>query len=327
MLALYPSNKLEHLSFLLTTLLRQQPLGVFTPETILVESPGMQHWVSMQMANEHGVAMNIDYPLPVRFMWNTARIVLGADKVPKQSPYRREVLTWRIDDVLQDNALMDSDAFEQVNKYWQSAGSEQEQGLQRLQLATALADVYEQYLLYRPDWLFKWEKNERAVFDDMEVWQSEIWRILAKDQPLHPARLHQMTLEALEAGNVPANLPKRVIVFAINTMAPQLIAFFDALAQHIDIHIFHLNPSVNYWGEAKSSSEQAKLLRLEGLKKWMEEDQSNPLLGNLGKQGRELFNLLTELDTFEISAFDSPDFESAGEGEDEHGQCHSRGLL
>ena len=327
MLALYPSNKLEHLSFLLTTLLRQQPLGVFTPETILVESPGMQHWVSMQLANEHGVAMNIDYPLPVRFMWNTARTVLGTDKVPKQSPYRREVLTWRIDNILQDSSLMDSDAFEQVNKYWQSAGSEQEQGLQRLQLATALADVYEQYLLYRPDWLFKWENNERAVFDDMEIWQSEIWRILAKEQPLHPARLHQMTLEALEAGKVPANLPKRVIVFAINTMAPQLIAFFDALAQHIDIHIFHLNPSVNYWGEAKSSSEQAKLLRLEGLKKWMEEDQSNPLLGNLGKQGRELFNLLTELDTFEISAFDSPDFEGVGEGDSTNEQVNGRGLL
>ena len=56
-------------------------------------------------------------------------------------------------------------------------------------------------------------------------------------------------------------------------------------------------------------------MRLEGLKKWMEEDQSNPLLGNLGKQGRELFNLLTELDTFEISAFDSPDFENDNAGE------------
>ena len=329
MLALYPSNKLEHLSFLLTTLLRQQPLGVFTPETILVESPGMQHWVSMQLATEHGVAMNIDYPLPVRFMWNTARAVLGQDTVPKQSPYRREVLSWRIDNILQDGSLMSGDAFEQVNRYWQNAGSEQEQGLQRLQLATALADVYEQYLLYRPDWLFKWEANERAVFDDMEIWQSEIWRILAKEQPLHPARLHQMTLEALDEGHIPnqhptSNLPKRVIVFAINTMAPQLIAFFDALAQHIDIHIFHLNPSVNYWGEAKSSSEQAKLLRLEGLKKWMEEDQSNPLLGNLGKQGRELFNLLTELDTFEISAFDSPDFD---EGDNNGENNRSRGLL
>ena len=331
MLALYPSNKLEHLSFLLTTLLRQQPMGVFTPETILVESPGMQHWVSMQLATEHGVAMNIDYPLPVRFMWNTARTVLGQDKVPKQSPYRREVLTWRIDNILQDGSLMSAEAFEQVNRYWQNAGSEQEQGLQRLQLATALADVYEQYLLYRPDWLFKWEANERAVFDDMEIWQSEIWRILVKEQPLHPARLHQMTLEALgalEAGHLPSEptnkLPDRVIVFAINTMAPQLIAFFDALAQHIDIHIFHLNPSVNYWGEAKSSSEQAKLLRLEGLKKWMEEDQSNPLLGNLGKQGRELFNLLTELDTFEISAFDSPDFEEASNSGE---NVHRYGLL
>ena len=328
MLALYPSNKLEHLSFLLTTLLRQQPMGVFTPETILVESPGMQHWVSMQLATEHGVAMNIDYPLPVRFMWNTARTVLGQDKVPKQSPYRREVLTWRIDNILQDGSLMSAEAFEQVNRYWQNAGSEQEQGLQRLQLATALADVYEQYLLYRPDWLFKWEANERAVFDDMEIWQREIWRILVKEQPLHPARLHQMTLEALEAGHLPNEptnkLPNRVIVFAINTMAPQLIAFFDALAQHIDIHIFHLNPSINYWGEAKSSSEQAKLLRLEGLKKWMEEDQSNPLLGNLGKQGRELFNLITELDTFEISAFDSPDFEEASNSGE---NVHRYGLL
>ncbi|WP_420933099.1 exodeoxyribonuclease V subunit gamma [Alteromonas sp. A081] len=309
MLALYPSNKLEHLSFLLTSLLEQQPSSVFSPETILVESPGMQHWVSMQLAREQGIAMNLDFPLPVRFMWNTARVVLGSEKVPRQSPYRREVLTWRIDNILQDDALMTTGAFEQVRRYWLSAGSEQEQGVQRLQLATALADVYEQYLLYRPDWLFAWENNEQVVFDDMESWQSEIWRILTKEQSLHPARLHKMTIDALSEGLLPPNLPSRIVVFAINTMAPQLIAFFDALAEHIDIHIFHLNPSVNYWGDAKSDSELAKQLRMEGINKWMENEQSNSLLGNLGKQGRELFNLLTELDTFEISAFDAPEID------------------
>lgn len=316
MLALYPSNKLEHLSFLLTTLVKQQPTAVFTPETILVESPGMQHWVSMQLANAQGVSMNIDFPLPVRFMWNTARTVLGTDTVPKQSPYRREVLTWRIDNILQDEALIEKEAFLHVKQYWESAGAQQEQGVQRLQLATALADVYEQYLLYRPDWLFAWERNERVVFDDMEVWQSEIWRVLAASQPLHPARLHHMALEALQDGHIPSNLPTRIIVFAINTMAPQLIAFFDALAEHIDIHIFHLNPSVNYWGDAKSDGELAKQLRMEGLEKWMEHEQSNPLLGNLGKQGRELFNLLTDLDTFEISAFDAPTMNEDVDGQD-----------
>jgi len=309
LLALYPSNKLEHLSFLLTTLLKQQPTPLFCPETILVESPGMQHWISMQLAREQGVAMNIDFPLPVRFMWNTARAVLGSDTVPKQSPYRREVLVWRIDKLLQDSSLMAAPAFEDVLRYWQRAGSEQEQGVQRLQLATALADVYEQYLLYRPDWLFAWENNERIVFNDMEIWQSEIWRQLTQSEPLHPARLHQLTLDALSHGTAPSQLPQRVVVFAINTMAPQLIAFFDALAQHTDIHIFHLNPSVNYWGDAKSDSELAQQLRMEGLEKWMSNEQSNPLLGNLGKQGRELFNLLTELDTFEISAFDAPSME------------------
>jgi exodeoxyribonuclease V gamma subunit len=320
LLALYPSNKLEHLSFLLTTLIKHQPNGVFTPETILVESPGMQHWVSMQLAKEQGVAMNLDFPLPVRFMWNTARLVLGKDKVPKQSPYRREVLVWRIDALLleasglevsgQEASLQSSAAFEQVNKYWLQAGSEQEQGVQRLQLATALADVYEQYLLYRPDWLFAWEESQRKSNDESEIWQSEIWRHLVKQEPLHPARLHQLTLTALNNGDHlksgDSELPNRIVVFAINTMAPQLIAFFDALAAHIDIHIFHLNPSVNYWGDAKSDSELARQLRMDGLEKWMQQDQSNPLLGNLGQQGRELFNLLTDLETFEVSAFDAP---------------------
>ena len=306
MLALYPSNKLEHLSFLLTALIKQQPNRVFTPETILVESPGMQHWVSMQLAKEQGIAMNLDFPLPVRFMWNTARKLLGSDKVPKQSAYRREVLSWRIDALLQDVSLQKTSEFEQVNRYWLNAKGEQEQGVKRLQLATALADVYEQYLLYRPDWLFAWEENNRVTTDEMEIWQSEIWRLLVRQVPLHPARLHQMAIAALQERTEVSELPSRIVVFAINTMAPQLIAFFDALSEHIDIHIFHLNPSVNYWGDAKSDGELARQLRIEGLEKWMQQEQSNPLLGNLGKQGRELFNLLTELDTFEVSAFDAP---------------------
>ena len=88
MLTLYPSNKLEHLSFLLATLLDRQPAAGLSPDVILVESPGMQHWLSMELAASRGIAMNIDYPLPVRFMWDTARAVLGPDAVPRESPFR-----------------------------------------------------------------------------------------------------------------------------------------------------------------------------------------------------------------------------------------------
>lgn len=307
MLALYPSNKLEHLSFLLGALLKQQPGQVLTPTTILVESPGMQHWLNMELARQQGVAMNLAFPLPVRFMWDTARAVLGPDIVPRQSPYRREVLSWRIDALLNDDALMAQPEMKPVIQYWQGPDSEAERSAQRLQLATVMADVFEQYLLYRPDWLFAWEAGELVHTDNsMEAWQASLWRALVRAAPLHPARLHQQALMALQEGRSPAALPTSIIVFAINTMAPQLVAFIDALARHTDIHIFHLNPSVNYWGDSKSDREQARAIRESGIHAWMTDDQSNPFLGNLGKQGRDLFNLLTQLDTFEVSAFDTP---------------------
>ncbi|WP_018982016.1 exodeoxyribonuclease V subunit gamma [Salinimonas chungwhensis] len=305
LLALYPSNKLEHLSYLLSALLQQQPGPVLQPETILVESPGMQHWLNMQFARQQGIAMNFQFPLPTRFMWNTARAVLGEDKVPQQSAYRREVLVWRIDRLIQSDSFCNLPQAEPVCRYWQHVESVEEQGARRLQFAVALADVLEQYQLYRPQWLFNWEAGETNCQDsEEERWQAEIWRMLVAETPMHPARLHQEAVEALHSKGCD-NLPPRVIVFAINTMAPQLVQFFDALAHHTDIHIFHLNPSVSYWGEAKSDRERARILREQGIAQWRDNTLDNPLLGNLGQQGRDLFNLLTDLETFEVSAFDT----------------------
>ena len=310
LLALYPSNKIEHLSFLLATLLEQHQGSIFESQTILVESPGMQHWVNMELAKHHGVAMNLDFPLPVRFMWNAARAILGEDTVPRKSPYRREILTWRIDDLIQRPEIQSLPEFSEVNAYWKGIESTQEQGLQRLQFSTAMADVYEQYLMYRPEWLLAWEAGESVNLpSSMEPWQGALWRALVNQNPLHPAGLLQSALQKLKQGTVPEGLPSSVIVFAINTMAPQFVQLLEALSSHMDIHIFHLNPSVNYWGDAKSRGEQARILREQGIEKWMSESQSHPLLGNLGKQGRELFNLLTELNTFEVSAFDLPPIE------------------
>ncbi len=326
MLALYPSNKLEHLSYLLSSLLKHQgvsdgPAALFRPQTILVESPGMQHWLNMALAEEHTVAMNLSFPLPVRFMWDTARQILGEHRVPKQSAYRREVLVWRIDAIIRSEAFSAMPEAQMVNRYWGDIDSEEEASLQRLQLATALADVYEQYLLFRPQWLFAWENGESAeTGSDDEAWQAAIWRALVAEESDHPARLHADAVEALCNGEAANQLPGNIIVFAINTMAPQLIQFLDALGRHIDIHVFHLNPSVNYWGDVKSNKEQARLLREEGLAQWQESRQDNPLLGNLGQQGRDLFNLLTPLESYEVSAFE---LDAPGEGDRQQSLLHA----
>lgn len=310
MLTLYPSNKLEHLSFLLATLFERQPSLGFNPDIVLVESPGMQHWLNMQLATHRGIAMNMHFPLPVRFMWDMARTVLGEDSVPHQSPFRREILRWRLLDLFNQHTSLEVPAMARVKRYFTANGDSKDAGLTRLQLATSFADLIEQYLLYRPDWLLAWENGQRISEQDPdEEWQAHIWRLLVNATPEHPANLHVKMITALAdpAPQVLEALPKRITLFAINTMAPQFVEFLNALGRVVDIHLFHLNPCVNYWGNVASKSQQAHVLRQQGIEAWMAQSQDNPLLANLGKQGRDLFNQITALDCFEISAFDLPE--------------------
>jgi exodeoxyribonuclease V gamma subunit len=321
LLTLYPSNKLEHLSYLLQAVMSSSQQPILQAKTVLVESTGMQHWLNLQLAEHAGIAMNIDYPMPTRFVWQLCRDILGHDKVPMQSTYKREVMLWRIE------RLLSSDAFEQQNfdaaliDYWREESSATAE-YKRVNISRLIADTFEQYLMFRPDWLLAWEKGESLLTANStsicsrdgrqepnkvalkhETWQRWIWRELAKEEPNHPVRLQLLALEQLDKKS--HLLPSEVYFFAINTMAPQTLAFFNQIAEYTQIHFFHLNPCVDYWGDAVSDRTLAKQLQQGRIDAWVEQQSINPLLRNLGQQGKDLFNLLSQSSHYEISAFDT----------------------
>lgn len=310
MLTLYPSNKLEHLSFLLQAVMRNSQQPTLQSKTVLVESTGMQHWLNLQLAEHAGIAMNIEYPMPTRFVWQICRDVLGHDKVPMQSTYKREVMLWRIE------RLLSSDAFTQQNfeaaliDYWQEESSTAAE-YKRVNVSRLIADTLEQYLMFRPEWLLAWERGESVVADPEqnhvalkhEVWQRWVWLELAKEEPNHPVRLQLLALEKLDKKS--HVLPSEVYFFAINTMAPQTLAFFNQIARYTQIHFFHLNPCIDYWGDVVSDRALAKQLQQGKIDAWVEQQAINPLLRNLGQQGKDLFNLLSQSSHYEISAFDT----------------------
>jgi exodeoxyribonuclease V gamma subunit len=298
--------------------------AILQAKTVLVESTGMQHWLNLQLAEHASIAMNIDYPMPTRFVWQLCRDILGHDKVPMQSTYKREVMLWRIE------RLLSSDAFEQQNfeaaltDYWQQENSTTAE-YKRVNISRLIADTLEQYLMFRPSWLLAWEKGEsvltpsqsegRSSQEDVswqqqntvalkhEAWQRWIWCELAKEEPNHPVRLQLLALEQLDKKS--HLLPSEVYFFAINTMAPQTLAFFNQIARYTQIHFFHLNPCVDYWGDAVSDRTLAKQLKQGKIDAWVEQQAINPLLRNLGQQGKDLFNLLSQSSHYEISAFDA----------------------
>ena len=329
-LMVYPANSLEDLAVLLNHVLKLGQSGdsctVLTSAQVIVENTGMQHWLNTQLAMQNGIAMNIAYPLPGKFVWQLARQLLGETQVPQQPPYQREALVWRIDDVLASDAILSNPIFSQANRYWQPTHQEPSAALKppttasdllkRFQLASALADLFEQYILYRPDWLNSWQTNnpikaqdEDQTSDQTANWQAQLWAILCQQDGRHPIDIQHRLIQRLNqmSGAKNKHLPQQICLFALNTMAPSTLEVFAALAQHTQVHVFHLNPCAEYWGHIQSE----KVIAATHLKHWLAQqddealvDAGNPLLANLGSQGKEFFRLLQQQDSYNIDAFE-----------------------
>lgn len=285
----YPSNRLEDLAQLLDAVLHTPRENLLQPDIILVQNSGMQHWLNLQLARQRGISMNLDFHLPASFFWQIIREILGRKAVPDLSPYSREVLCWRLYALLAEPLVINNPLCQEASDYWQKTPGDGDS--QRFQLARELADLFEQYLIYRPDWITAWDGG------DTPHWQAFLWQQLVTEVPSHPLRLLRRAVAGLDV----AELPARLCVFGINALAPLWLEFLGQVAAHTQVHLFQLNPCVEYWGDARSEKQ---------LSRWLESNEQsleiNPLLGNLGAQGREFLSLIQDLPATGFSAFEPP---------------------
>jgi exodeoxyribonuclease V gamma subunit len=66
----FTSNRLEVLIDILAKILQEPLPHPLMPETIVVQSKGMERWISMELAKKHGVCANIRFPFPNAFADN-----------------------------------------------------------------------------------------------------------------------------------------------------------------------------------------------------------------------------------------------------------------
>ena len=315
---LYPANKMENLLLLLNKISEVSPLGVFNQEVIIVQNAGMQHWLNLAIAKERGISMNIHYALPAQFLWQTIRALASNDKVPEQSPYSREVLTWRIYALLASELVLADDDFSATTNYWlkseDNTAYSNQANLKRYQLAVQMADLYEQYLIFRPQWLDAWQRGDFSIAAANDnVWQAKLWQHLIGQLPYNPIELLNDAVANIKQKliDTPLLLPKRLSFFGINSMAPMWLSFINALSEHIEVDFFHLNPCFSYWGDLISEKQAMK--RLSHWSEHVADEHlfvGNPLLANLGQQGREFLALLQDVSTINVEIFIKANSES-----------------
>jgi len=293
MLILHQSNRLERLADDLAEVLRVPLAPPLTPEIIAVQSNGMARWLRMRLADRLGVSANIDFPLPSSLIWKLFGRILS--DVPDHSPYDREVLVWRLMGLLP--TIAGGAAFAPLRAYLADAGDD----LRRHQLASRIADLFDQYLVYRPDWILDWERGGG------ESWHAPLWRELVRSVGgTHRVRVQERFLAALDGGpSAPRGLPSRLSLFGIPTLPPVQLEVFARLAEHLDVHLFLLNPCRQFWAEIRSEREIARRVKDRDPRELYLET-GNSLLAACGKQGRDFLALLLDCDPHEVGEFEEP---------------------
>jgi exodeoxyribonuclease V gamma subunit len=284
-LRLFTSNRLEVLVGELSKTLRRPLASPVVPEIILVQSRGMERWLSLELARRLGICSNIRFPFPNHFVEEVFRGVLP-DR-PAGDTFDPDVLPWRIMGDLP--CCLNGKGFESLEGYLAGDG----RGLKRYELSRNIARLFDQYLIYRPDTVLRWESGRD------HHWQAILWRRLAAEHPgSHRAARWKAALERLEQslpGSV--NLPGRISVFGISALPPYHLQVLAAVSRFIDVNLFVMNPCREYWYLIYSDREMQRIADRLGTARSDEAlhlERGNSLLASMGALGRDFLRMVCD---------------------------------
>ena len=311
-------NRAELLGETVFEWLRRHPLGALEEEIFLVQSNGVAEWLKMTLAEQAGICAATRVELPGRFLWRAYRQMLGREAVPSQSRLDKLPLTWALMRLLPQ--LAQQPGFEPLAGFLRLGAMER-----RLQLAQALADLLDQYQVYRSDWLEAWAQGQdvlprsagEALANALPLpadqrWQAALWRALlaplsAQQREASRPQLHQRFVQALQQGRVPQSpMARRVVLFGMTHVPMQTLQALAALSEHCQVILAIPNPCRFHWADIIDGRELLKISRRRqplragldlaevGLESMHQ--HAHPLLASWGRQGRDF---VRQLDAFD----------------------------
>lgn len=296
---LFTSNRLDQLVDRLADNAASAGTDPLEESVIVVQSPGMERWLAMQLADRLGVWANCRYPFPNALVAGLLDSVLHHQYGERASVFDRAVLKWRVYDILRTHA--GEPVFAELAGYMGASPST----LRTYQLAEQVADVFDQYMVYRPQMLLDWEDDAGPPMSENQ-WQPAMWRLLSSTESgLHRARMKLRFHEKLSGmkkkefqqqyGNM---LPGALHLFGVTSLPPFHIEVLAEISRFIPVHVYQLNPCKEFWYDIEK---EAKISRVEkqynlryGKVPRHHMEVGNSLLASLGLVGKQFIPMVWE---------------------------------
>ena len=247
---------------------------------------GLAQWLKLELARRHGIAANLELPFPRAFFSRLMENVLPVKTCA--GLIEPEALTWRLMKKLEP--LLDQPVFDGIKNYLASSPDPR----RKFQLAERIAGLFDQYSVYRPEWIDAWQRGQETH------WQAVLWRAAMSDGLACQGKfLYELLLALKRPDCDPAGLPERLAIFCPTSLPPVYLEVFQSLARHIPVHLFWLSPCAEYWGDITSALEDEGIQTVAGSGDLSPDelhlDRGHPLLASWGKTGREFLRLVTDL--------------------------------
>ena len=254
MLHLHHADRLEPLLDALAELLAVPPADPFEADVVAVPAVGIRDAAMVGLGRRlgasapgsgDGIWANVEFLFPGRFM---AR-ALGdrtRDGEPELDPWRLPRLTWAVLEELSAGTVAVPGA--DVEGRWA--------------LARHAADLFDRYATQRARLVEGWaagldtdgthrDDGAPAALDAAHTWQAQLWRAVRRriDAPSPPERLPAL-LQGIADGSVVPQLPGRVAVFGVGSLAPTMQQVLVALSAQREVHVFLRHPSMQAWSRS-----------------------------------------------------------------------------
>ncbi len=297
------------------------PLSALAEEVWLAHTQGAADWMKMALAEAVGVCTAVKVQMPGSFLWSLYERLHGADA--SDDRFEKSGMLWRLYAMFADETFRKS--IPVLDQFLDHAERPQER---RYQLARRIADLFDQYMVYRSDWLKAWASGHQdARLQGKDDWQAELfWQLLQQipeqERPAlrlyHHQRLSTRLHEMSEEESVRL-LPARIIFVAAAAIQPLVLDSLIQLASRTEVVLLVFNPCCYYWSDIVSERElfrqQERMrqrqrnyrpdgLRLQEISMEDMHSQAHPLLAAWGQLGRDFMGQLDAYDAADQGRLD-----------------------
>ncbi|MBK7952473.1 MAG: exodeoxyribonuclease V subunit gamma [Deltaproteobacteria bacterium] len=278
MLFVERSNRTELLFDGLASRLGRPGRDPLARAVVVVQGAGMERWIAQRLARRHGVCAHVEFPFPRPFLESVFEAIASEGSDAKPPGWDLDRMTWAI--AKRIDAGRGDPVYAPLARHLAAADGD----WRLVQLAHRIANVFDQYITYRPDWVARFEAPGDGPipgFDGPDAaWQIQLFRGLVEDLgPGHMERRAADFLDAIAAApgwrvaavarstpppriarpvrppraeleaRLRRRFPDAIEIFAISTLPPLHLEIVRGLASLVDVRLSILAPSRAWYSE------------------------------------------------------------------------------